>query len=221
MPTRILNVPGGRMLCVTPGGTYITWAVMDTSTATSTTGSCYWHDFGTTATAATTTLRTWVQMDAVDFLDDPQWQPTIVPQRVASPAIIRESTEAEMQRLRDEQAEARRLVDGRNVQHRAAMARARELLLEHLTPQQRKTFEENGWFIVRGGQSKKQYRISTQGYAGNVSELHDSGHAAARYCAHAPANAIPLHDHFIAQKYMLEFAEDDFLRVANRTAVHA
>src|SRR5450631_3915116 len=46
-------------------------------------------------------------------------------------------------------------------QHQEALAKSRELLLEHLTPEQRKTFQDKKWFLVEGGVSKTVYRINT------------------------------------------------------------
>jgi len=51
-------------------------------------------------------------------------------------------------------------------QRRAALVRSQELLLEHLTPEQRDTFHKNKWFLVIGGKTKTQYRIRTESYAG-------------------------------------------------------
>lgn len=98
-----------------------------------------------------------------------------------------------------------------------AAERARELLLKHLTPEQRETYVSNGWFVVEGGRSKKRYRIHTRTYAGNIDVL-DGDKTEVRLCCHC-ADAIPQHDHHLAQKLMLEAAEDDFLRAAKRRAV--
>jgi choline dehydrogenase-like flavoprotein len=101
----------------------------------------------------------------------------------------------------------------------AATTRARGLLLENLSPEQRETFEANGWFIVEGGRTKTRYRVNGRSYQGNIDVLrgHDS-RVTHRLCGHAPSH-IPLGDQLLAQKIMLELAEDDFLRIANRTNV--
>lgn len=124
----------------------------------------------------------------------------------------RQAWEAQQQRVRDEQAI-----------RSAAEERATQLLLEHLTPEQRKTFTENGWFMVEGGNSKTRYRINTRSAAGNIdvlsSDLFGRGKVTHRLCCHVPFHHnLPLSDHLLSQKIMLELAEDDFLRTANRTA---
>lgn len=130
----------------------------------------------------------------------------------------REVTLEGQRRLREEQRQA----ELERVQQRdAAKLRARELLFEHLTPQQRDTFDANGWFIVQGGQSKTRYRIrAAESMAGNVDVLSpvDQRHATHRLCAHVPIGMVPLGDQLLAQKIMLELAEDEFLRTANRHA---
>jgi hypothetical protein len=98
----------------------------------------------------------------------------------------------------------------------AALRRSRELLLQHLTPAQRKTFEENHWFIVQGGQSKKTYRIKTTGYTGNIEELRGD-RVTHRLCGHL-RGAYALHDHHVAQKISLEYDEETFVRLCNRHA---
>jgi hypothetical protein len=92
-----------------------------------------------------------------------------------------------------------------------AFDRARELLLSHLTEEQRATFIENKWFVVVGGRSRMRYRIETGHLVANVRRLDDG----ARLCAHCD-HTLPMDDHLIAQKLMLEYDEDAFLAIANR-----
>jgi hypothetical protein len=92
-----------------------------------------------------------------------------------------------------------------------AFDRARELLLSHLTEEQRATFIENRWFVVIGGRSRMRYRIETGHLVANVRRLDDN----ARLCAHCD-HSLPMDDHLIAQKLMLEYDEDAFLAIANR-----
>src|SRR5215813_1555829 len=53
--------------------------------------------------------------------------------------------------------------------------KARALLLSHLTPGQRETFINHGWFIVEGGVSKKRYRMAGATYSNNIRELDANG----------------------------------------------
>lgn len=122
----------------------------------------------------------------------------------------------EQQARRDYAAtEAARVIEP----HReAAAARARDLLLQNLSEEQRRTFIANKWFVVKGGRSGLSYRIRDKGdLVANVEALDSRGNVVARLCAHGRSDLhLPIADHFLTQKIMLECAEDDFLRVANR-----
>ena len=100
-----------------------------------------------------------------------------------------------------------------------AAKRAEELLLEHLTEEQRKTVRDKGWFIVEGGKSGIKYRIRTKnGTMGNV-DVMKKDKVTHRLCAHIDhAAGTPHADHLLAQKLMLEIEEDRFIKLANRHA---
>lgn len=89
----------------------------------------------------------------------------------------------------------------------AANARARDLLERHLSPAQLESFRALGTFDVRAA-SGHRYRIE-QGRTVNVTR--DDG---ASFCA--VARGVPLCDHLLAQKMMLEADEEAFLAVAVR-----
>jgi hypothetical protein len=134
----------------------------------------------------------------------PQYDPFFEEARVATysvarPAIVR--------------AAARHPIDD------AAKARARELLLDSLTPEQRAMFELQGWFIVWGGKSGRKYRIrgNRESVVANI-DVMDQDWVTQRLCGHCPPGQVPFADQLLAQKLMLEFAEEDFLRIANRHA---
>ena len=99
-----------------------------------------------------------------------------------------------------------------------AAKRARDLLLSHLNEEQRQSFKDHKWFVVEGGRSKRKYRIVDQGnVVANVHALDQRGNVVARLCAHGRHDMqLPLPDHLLTQKIMLELDEDTFLRVANR-----
>jgi hypothetical protein len=112
---------------------------------------------------------------------------------------------------------------------KGARDRARELLLSHLTLEQRETLERNKWFVVRGGKSGKLYRIRDQGsMVANIEELivepqrvmliDEVRQASHRLCAHCDLFKYPLGDQLLAQKLMLEIEEEAFLKIANRHA---
>jgi hypothetical protein len=128
-------------------------------------------------------------------------------QPIARPAIIPRRTIE--QEARDIIRQLDRMRDAKKVKQVST-----RLLLSTLNEDQRQTFLANGWFVVEGGRSKQRYRIHSRSYAGNVDVL-DGDNAVERLCAHC-SHEIPLADHLLAQKMMLELAEDDFLRLANR-----
>lgn len=132
--------------------------------------------------------------------------------------IERHEMDVAEQQLRLEEARQRARED--QLQRDAAKLRARELLFEHMTSQQRETFDANGWFVVEGGKSKTRYRIrADESLVGNVDVLQLNGNGIShRLCAHVRHGTVPFGDQLLAQKVMLELAEDDFLRVANRHA---
>ena len=98
----------------------------------------------------------------------------------------------------------------------AAPDRAEKLLLDYLTPEQRETYRRYGWFVVCG-QSGRRYSIwRKDGLYCNVCELGNYGQTISRLCAHAAIN-VPMGDHLLTQKLMLEHYEAEFRQIANRT----
>jgi hypothetical protein len=94
--------------------------------------------------------------------------------------------------------------------------KARELLLEQLTPEQRASFEQHDWFLVRG-QSGRRYRIRDDGHVvANIDVLAPDQQVLHRLCGHLADPVVPLADHLLAQKLMLEADEEAFLRLANQ-----
>lgn len=116
--------------------------------------------------------------------------------------------------------EGQRRIQARQLEKHPEEARERAigLLLENLSPEQRETFQKNKWFIVEGGKSGLKYRIhANDNVAANIDVL-DGDKIARRLCGHCEVAKVPLGDHLLAQKIMLENAEEDFLRIANRHA---
>lgn len=103
-------------------------------------------------------------------------------------------------------------------EQKVAVEKAQQILLDHLTPNQKEAVEKNGWFVIEGGMSKKKYKIKTRTVAGNVEEIDDKGIVIAKYCCHISHN-FPSPDHHLAQKLMLEWDESEFLKIANKTNV--
>jgi hypothetical protein len=108
----------------------------------------------------------------------------------------------------------------RDLQRTDAELKARELLLRSLTPEQRASIERHKWFLVEG-RSGRLYRIRDQGHAvANIDvverDLLGQDRVLHRLCGHLDDGGIPIADHMLAQKLMLEADEDAFLRLANR-----
>ncbi len=100
--------------------------------------------------------------------------------------------------------------------------RAEALLRENLSPEQLVDYRRRREFDVvkvKFGSPPRRYRI-TRGWAGNVFLVGDDGAMVAKFCIH-PVEEIPFADNMLAQKLMLELDEEQFLRVANRTALRA
>lgn len=189
-------------------------AYLGTGVTSTTTGSVYWYtDTGTTIV--------WEdQVTPAQYL-------ALAHQRVGRTEEMRrdlaerqqERTEAHQRQIAEDHERWYREHAAQEEQRRAALARSRELLLQHLTPAQRKTFEENSWFIVQGGSTRKHYRIRTTGYTGNIEELAGrlSERVTYRLCGHL-RGPYALHDHHVAQKISLEYDEEAFVRICNRHA---
>lgn len=160
----------------------------------------------TSQTATSTASDYFVYSTEGDLLEHAQYL------GLARARAVSYQARADEQRQRTEEVAER--ARQRHEAHRAATERSRELLLAHLTPAQRQTFDENKWFIVQGGKTKQTYRIRTENYTGNIDVLNRSGKVDYRLCAHC--RDLPLYDHHLAQKISLECDEEYFLGIANR-----
>lgn len=98
-----------------------------------------------------------------------------------------------------------------------AKARARQLLLEHLTPRQRADFEARGHFHVTT-RRKHKYRITSR-FAMGIIRLNARGKPMRAYCVSVMHGQVPIEDAMLAHKLMLETDEDNFVRVANHGRV--
>ncbi len=192
-----------------------TWVTPTTQTA-STTSTIYYQDtFSQTASTTMGLYNTpawagqWTAQQDWSLEQDRRW----LAQAMAAQAQLHEVNRLQRDAVRTMAAPAiHRRPD-------PAVARARELLMSYLSDEQRRTFEEHGWFVVVGGRSGRRYRISGASYAGNVLLLcADNDTVEARFCGHCAPN-IPLGDQLLAQKVMLEVDEPAYIALANRTPV--
>lgn len=97
-----------------------------------------------------------------------------------------------------------------------ALARAEELLFKFLTPQQRTEYERHGYFDVAVSDDRT-YRLHRRSYMRNVELIGPDGKRRATYCAHPHDTSLPIPDVLLAQKFMLESNEREFLLLANRS----
>lgn len=123
------------------------------------------------------------------------------------------ATPQELQALAARRAENERRYEAHCSARDQADAKARLLLLDHLTPKQRQDFEATRAFFVQGP-SGIRYRIR-HGRAGNIDAINPEGRIIHRLCAH-PVDDVPHFDTMLAQKLMLEHDDLGFTQMANR-----
>lgn len=111
----------------------------------------------------------------------------------------------EVERQRKYQEEIQRQAD--------ANKRAMSLLHSCMTPEQRECLRQHKYFIVVA-RSGRRYRID-EGTHGNVRVIDKNGSILERLCIQP--NGVPLGDSMLAQKLLIETAEDVFRQHANIT----
>jgi hypothetical protein len=176
-------------------------------TAAVTNGNLVWNTWvstGTTSTSVSDTVWTTWQNGTTYRVNYIPVQMTPEEQAAHDERMAVQRAEwDERERIRkEEEAEAKR--------------KARVLLEEILSDEQRKQLADNAWFEVVT--PKGTYRIRT-GWSGNVDRYVD-GKLNDRYCIH-PSEYVPNEDNMLAQKLLLEADEEAFLRIANRSTPHA
>lgn len=157
-----------------------------------------WNLNEASSTTATTTIwNAWTATSGQNFS---------IHQSSAGSAQTKEQVKEAREKYQREQAERERI-----------QKVADQLLMDHLTEEQREQVKKNGWFVIEGGKSKKKYRIETKGGVhGNVYELNDKEKVIGSYCFQLQAT-FPKGDHLLAQKLCLEYDEEATLKVANFT----
>jgi hypothetical protein len=136
---------------------------------------------------------------------DQVWSDTPVYSRVDWEAL----RVADERAVRSREAERLRQQEERQ----AARTRARVLLDEFLSDEQKGELERHGRFHVTGSRGRR-YCIRTSGQQGNVDLLSDRGDVQATLCAH-PGGYLPDGDAWLMQMIEIRHDEDQFLRVAN------
>jgi hypothetical protein len=93
--------------------------------------------------------------------------------------------------------------------------RARTLLLANLTPEQRSSFEDRGYFDVIGGDTGQTYRLANRRVM-NIHKLTENGALVKTWCV-VPEGDLPTGDVLLSQKFALELYETDTLARAKVT----
>lgn len=91
--------------------------------------------------------------------------------------------------------------------------RAKELLLHHLHPEQRKQLRRKGHFDVCGSRGTV-FRISSS-FPFNVRLAGSAKRSRVYFCVEAEDPNVPKWDIMLGQKLMIEADEGEFLRIAN------
>jgi hypothetical protein len=183
---------------------WMKWA--DSSTVTST---------GSPVTYTTTDARdVWVSWttDSTGAVREVRSSQVPVSGGYVTPALSaaqREQREADNERWRLQREERAR-------KREEADTRAAELLMDHLTEEQKGDMQRDGFFFVQSKRPGRKYRLR-HGRMGNV-DVMEEGRVLHRLCAH-PAVDVPNEDTRLAQKLMLEHMEDVFIGKANVHAV--
>jgi hypothetical protein len=179
-----------------------TVVIWDQTASTATVGTIWTTSFQTylTGNSATTSLEVYNLWNEVYNACEPAQQVAL------HPALARAAEVAAAAHVAQEAA------------RKSANGRAKALLLANLTPEQRRTFDDQGYFDVDKSPLGYFYRVFL-GRSANVIQYHRPLHGrpvpAIALCCH-PSSYVPDEDTVLAQKFMLEYDEAQFLKLANR-----
>ena len=215
------------------------WRTWNLQTATGTAATCcnvqvwqHWNGGITIGTNAATAVNIWpiwnqiltagTTANVIEFNTASiwqQWQGPFADGSVQAPAFIHGENEQQREarvayELRE--AERRKVTEAERA---IAAERARQLLLENLTEDQRRELAEKKHFHLRT-RSGRIFRLHVgQGRSHNVKEL-TGDRIVKSYCAY-PTGDIPEDDAILGQKLALEHDEGEFLRLAYSHDVQA
>jgi hypothetical protein len=157
----------------------------------------YWNDH-TTSTGTSTAL-------------DDCWNRWVINAHASQPQAeryFREQREREQRRQREREQRYRE----QEVRLENARIESFALLDSILDDIQKKTFEEEDWFLVIG-KSGRIYRLR-RGRVGNIDLVSPDGRVLRSYCVH-PNGSFPNGDDLVAQKLHLECDDDNLIEQAN------
>lgn len=193
------------------------------SSSSATCGSAYrdlaWREwngsYSVTSSSSTCSTSVWLHWNA-GWLYQGDLRPARMYQADPrpAPALVTPEEAATRRRIQAED-NARRAEANQRIQAEARQAdeKARKLLVECLSPEQRASFEQHGYFDVQIADGRR-FRIK-KGWSHNVFELNAEGKPLRSLCAHS-REAVPEFDNMLAQKLWLEIDPDRFLQVANK-----
>lgn len=92
--------------------------------------------------------------------------------------------------------------------------KAEKLLLSCLSKKQKSEYSEYSYFTVRGNITGKSYRIHPDKQI-NIEEIDSVGRVVGRLCV-VSAEYVPIEDHMLSQKLLIETNEELFLQTAIR-----
>ena len=95
-----------------------------------------------------------------------------------------------------------------------ATKRATELLISYLDEDQRESFDKNKTFVCWGSESGTPYRINHKTQI-NVDVLNENLEKTGVQLCAVPDEKVPIPDHMLAQKIMIENDENRFLEIAD------
>ena len=185
--------------------TVLYWTNTVTTSATTTVWPMWNNEYMTTTSTATTD-RIWYRWQPVTA--EEVWQAGWQPAPLTAEEVAEQARQA-----RQREEESLRATEERVRIAREAEARAAELLKANLNESQAREFESEQAFTVISKDGERRYKV-TRGWQHNVIKLDAHGKRLATLCAH-PVHAVPESDNMLAQKLMLEHAEEEFLKIAN------
>lgn len=116
-----------------------------------------------------------------------------------------------VQKRREQEEEIRRWREERE----AASIRARSLLIRHMTPTQRESYEKDKRFEVRAPSGNRY--VLHDFLSANIDVLGPDDQPQHRLCIHIGEHDVPREDTILVQKIMLESGlEDELTRLANK-----
>jgi hypothetical protein len=206
----------------TTGTTEIVWRQWNDQLVTgSVTNGSIDLSITTASNALTNTITTASSSSTITYNHTPVWNawnrpaPHVWQQMDAGERAAHEEAERTAYEERQAQNRAQREEDRRN--RTEAAEKAEKLLMTCLTAEQQMQWRTRKCFYVTT-RSGRRYRFDSNTYQGNVKlveqRMGGDDLVLSSFCIHLPHH-IPLCDHLLAQKLMLEADEPTFMRIAN------